>query len=298
MEKTTTKLRKLLARDKILVAPGAHDVLTAKIIEKEGFEAVYMTGYGTSASVLGQPDVGLLTMTEMAQRASNIAEAITVPLIADGDTGYGNAVNVARTVREYEKAGVACIQLEDQVAPKKCGHMMGRQVISAEEMVGKIKAACDARRDPDFMIMARTDARTNHGIEAALERGKMYEEAGADIIFIESPESIEEMKMITKSFKVPVLANMLEHGRTPLLSAKELEEIGYDLVIFCVASTYVAAKAVTDLMRALKKEGTTKNYLDKMITFEDFNKLIGLPEIRKMEQKYATGRDVEAPEGR
>ncbi|MCR4442523.1 MAG: oxaloacetate decarboxylase [Peptococcaceae bacterium] len=298
MEKTTTKLRKLLARDKILVAPGTHDVLTAKIIEKEGFEAVYMTGYGTSASVLGQPDVGLLTMTEMVQRASNIAEAITVPLIADGDTGYGNAVNVARTVREYEKAGVACIQLEDQVAPKKCGHMMGRQIISAEEMVGKIKAACDARRDPDFMIMARTDARTNYGIEEALERGKLYEEAGADILFIESPESIEEMKMITKSFKVPVLANMLEHGRTPLLSAKELEEIGYDLVIFCVASTYVAAKAVTDLMRTLKKEGTTKNYLDKMITFEDFNKLIGLPEIRKMEQKYATGRNIDAPEGR
>ncbi|MDK2799279.1 MAG: 2,3-dimethylmalate lyase, partial [Clostridiales bacterium] len=165
MEKMTTKLRKLLARDEILVAPGAHDVLTAKIIEKEGFEAVYMTGYGTSASLLGKPDVGLLTMTEMAQRAANIAEAVNIPVIADGDTGYGNAVNVMRTVREYEKAGVACIQLEDQLAPKKCGHMLGREIISKEEMVGKIKAACDARHDPDFMIMARTDARTNYGIE-------------------------------------------------------------------------------------------------------------------------------------
>lgn len=298
MEKMTTRLRKLLARDEILVAPGAHDVLTAKIIEKEGFEAVYMTGYGTSASLLGKPDVGLLTLTEMVQRAANIAEAVNIPVIADGDTGYGNAVNVMRTVREYEKAGVACIQLEDQVAPKKCGHMLGREIISKEEMVGKIKAACDARRDPDFMIMARTDARTNYGIKEAIERGKAYEEAGADIIFIESVESIEEMKIVTSSFKVPVLANMLEHGRTPLLSAKELQEIGYDLVIFCVSSTYVTAKAVTDLMKILKTEGTTRNYLDKMISFEEFNKLIGLPQIRLIEQKYATGRDYVVPEGK
>lgn len=299
MEKMTTKLRKLLARDEILVAPGAHDVLTAKIIEKEGFEAVYMTGYGTSASLLGKPDVGLLTMTEMAQRAANIAEAVNIPVIADGDTGYGNAVNVMRTVREYEKAGVACIQLEDQLAPKKCGHMLGREIISKEEMVGKIKAACDARHDPDFMIMARTDARTNYGIEEALERGKAYEEAGADILFIESVESVEEMKKVTSSFNIPVLANMLEHGRTPLLSAKELEEIGYDLVIFCVSSTYVTAKAVTDLMKVLKTEGSTKNYLNQMIAFEEFNKLIGLPEIREIERKYATGRGVlDIPEGR
>lgn len=298
MEKMTTRLRKLLARKQILVAPGAHDVLTAKIIEREGFEAVYMTGYGTSASLLGKPDVGLLSMTEMVQRASNMAEAVNVPVIADGDTGYGNAVNVMRTVREYEKAGIACIQLEDQVAPKKCGHMIGREIISKEEMVGKIKAACDARRDPDFMIMARTDARTNYGIEEALERGMAYQEAGADILFIESVESVEEMKKVTSSFKVPVLSNMLEHGRTPLLSAKELEEIGYNLVIFCVASTYVTAKAVTDLMRTLKKEGTTRNYLDKMIAFEEFNKLIGLPEVRNIEKKYATGRNIIVPEGK
>jgi len=298
LEKMTTKLRKLLARDQILVAPGAHDVLTAKIIEKEGFEAVYMTGYGTSASLLGKPDVGLLTMTEMAQRAANIAEAVDIPVIADGDTGYGNAVNVMRTVREYEKAGVACIQLEDQLAPKKCGHMLGREIIPKEEMAGKIRAACDARRDPDFMIMARTDARTNYGIEEAIARGKAYEEAGADILFIESVESVEEMKRVTGSFNVPVLANMLEHGRTPLLSAKELEAIGYDLVIFCVSSTYVTANAVTELMRTLKAEGTTKNFMDKMIPFEEFNKLIGLPEIRRIEQQYATGRNCTIPEGK
>lgn len=297
MTNMAKKLRERLKEDRILIAPGAHDVLTAKIIEKVGFEAVYMTGYGTSASMLGKPDVGLLTLTEMARRASNIVEAVNIPVIADADTGYGNAVNVMRTVREYEKAGVACIQIEDQVAPKKCGHMLGREIISAEEMVGKIKAACDARKN-DTLIMARTDARTNYGIEEAIERGKLYEEAGADILFIESVETIEEMKMVTSSFNVPVLANMLEHGRTPLLSKDELEEIGYDLAIFCVSSTYVAAKAIMDLMIHLKETGGTKDYLDKMITFEEFNKLIGLPEIRELERKYATGRDIVVEPGK
>ncbi len=291
MDKMTSRLRKLLSRDQILVAPGAHDPLVARIIEKEGFEAVYMTGYGTSASVLGQPDVGLLTQTEMAIRAANLVEAVSIPVIADADTGYGNAINVQRTVRLYEKAGVACIQLEDQVAPKKCGHMLGREVISQEEMVGKIKAACDARIDDDLMIMARTDARTNFGIDAAIERGLAYEAAGADIIFIESPESIEEMQKVTSSFNVPVLANMLEHGRTPLLTAKELEDLGYDLVIFCVASTYVIAKAVTKLMKELKTTGTTAGMIDEMIPFNEFNELVGLNIIREKEREYATGRD-------
>jgi len=294
----TSRLRSLLKRGTILVAPGAHDVLTARIIEKEGFEAVYMTGYGTSASLLGRPDVQLLTMTEMAQRASCMADAVGIPVIADADTGYGNAVNVMRTVREYERAGVACIQLEDQVAPKKCGHMLGREIIPAAEMVGKIKAACDARCDPDLLIMARTDARTTAGLEEALARGDAYAEAGADILFIESVESEDEMRAVTSSFDVPVLANMLERGRTPLLSAKELEAIGYDIVIFCVSSTYVTARAVTDLMRHLRAEGTTKGVLDRMITFEEFNRLIGLPEIRRAEEKYSTGRASGVPEGK
>jgi carboxyvinyl-carboxyphosphonate phosphorylmutase len=298
LESMSSRLRSLLTRDSILVAPGAHDVLTARIIEREGFEAVYMTGYGTSASLLGKPDVQLLTMTEMVQRAACMAEAVSVPVIADADTGYGNAINVMRTVREYEKAGVACAQIEDQVAPKKCGHMLGREVIPAGEMAGKIKAACDARHDEDFMIMARTDARTTHGLQEALERGKAYEEAGADILFIESVESEDEMRAATSSFGVPVLANMLEHGRTPLLSAKQLEAIGYDIVIFCVSSTYVAARAVTDLMRTLRAEGTTKTMLDRMVTFEEFNKLLGLPDIRRAEKEYATGRSALVPEGK
>lgn len=290
MVKTSKRLRELLKKDEILVAPGAHDVLTARIIEKEGFKAVYMTGYGTSASLLGKPDVGLLTLTEMTQRASNMAEAVDIPVIADGDTGYGNSINVMRTVREYEKAGIACIQLEDQVAPKKCGHMMGREIISKNEMVGKVKAACDARWESDTMIMARTDARTTHGIMEALDRGKAYEEAGADILFIESVESIEEMKLVTSSFNVPVLANMLENGRTPLLTTKELQVIGYDLAIFCVSSVYVCTKAVRDLMRVLKSEGTTEKAIKDMITFEEFNEFLGLSQIREAEEKYYTGR--------
>ena len=284
--KKTTQLRQLLKQKQILIAPGAHDALTAKIIAKVGFKAVYFTGYGQAASHLGTPDVGLLTMTEMVDRVRNFVHAVDVPVIADGDTGFGNAITLMRTVRIYEEAGAAAIQLEDQVAPKKCGHMTGRQVVPAEEMVGKIKAAVAARTDPDFVILARTDARTTKGIEEAIRRGKAYEEAGADVLFIESPESIEEMKMITSSFKVPVLANMVEGGRSPLLSASELEKIGYNLVIFPTASTYVTAQAMFNLMNELKEKGTTKEYMDKMIPFTQFNELIGLPQIRQLENEY------------
>jgi carboxyvinyl-carboxyphosphonate phosphorylmutase len=279
----------MLSGNRIVVAPGAHDALTAKIIEQVGFEAVYMTGYGQAASHLGKPDVGLLTLTEMVARAANIVEAVNVPVIADADTGFGNAVNVMRTVREYEKAGVAAIQLEDQVAPKKCGHMTGRQVVSKEEMVGKIKAAADVRTDSDFMIIARTDARTVHGIGEALERAKAYEEAGADILFVESPESMEEMKQITSSFKIPVLANMVEGGRTPFLPVQDLEKLGYDLVIFPTASTYLVTKALTRLMTTLKDTGTTASLIPEMITFEEFNNLIGLTKIREIESMYVKG---------
>lgn len=281
------KLRQLLSDKKILVAPGAHDALTAKIIEYTGFEAVYMTGYGQSASHLGQPDVGLMTMSEMLSRVSNISSAVDIPVICDGDTGFGNVINVIRTVREYERAGAAAIQLEDQVAPKKCGHMTGRQIVPTEEMVAKIKAAVDARVDNDFVIIARTDARTTHGIEEAIERGKAYEKAGADVLFIESPETVEEMQTVAKSFNVPVLANMVEGGRTPLLPNDQLEEIGYDIVIYPTASTYITAASVLNLMRELKEKGTSKHLIENMISFEDFNSLIGLNKIRELEKKYA-----------
>lgn len=284
--KKTTQLRKLLAAPDILVAPGAHDAIAAKIIEKVGFQAVYVTGYGQAASHLGRPDVGLITLNEMAARAGNIVETVDIPVIADADTGFGNAINVMRTVREYEKAGVAGLQLEDQVAPKKCGHMKGREVVTKEEMVWKIKAAVDVRQDPDLVIIARTDARTIDGIDAAISRAKAYEEAGADVLFIESPESVEEMRKITSSIKVPVLANMVEGGRTPLLNNEELEKIGFGIVIYPTASTYITAKSVMKLMETLKEKGTTESLIDEMITFSGFNELIGLGDIRGLEAKF------------
>ncbi|MBE0529365.1 MAG: isocitrate lyase/PEP mutase family protein [Rhodospirillales bacterium] len=287
--KKTTQLKALLRDPKLLVAPGAYDVLSAKIIAQSGFGAVYMTGYGTSASVLGKPDVGLLTMTEMVARAAAIADAVDVPVLADGDTGYGNPLNVMRTVREYEKAGVCAIQLEDQLFPKRCGHMQGRRVIPMEEMVQKIKAAADTRLDSDFVIIARTDARTSLGLDEALRRGKAYEEAGADVIFIESPEGVEEMRRITATFPdTPTLANMLEGGRTPNLTTEELEAMGFGIAIFCTGPLYAAAKAVSDYMVELKTQKTTQKLLPELITFEDFNSLIGLPEYNSTEKHYSS----------
>ena len=284
------KMRELFAKGGLVVAPGCHDPLTAKIISYCGFDAVYMTGYGQSASHLGQPDVGLMTMSEMVMRAANTVEAAgNACVVADADTGFGNAVNVMRTIREYEKAGVAVIQLEDQVMPKKCGHMIGRQVVAKEEMVGKIKAAVDSRQG-DMMIMARTDARTVYGIDEALERGLAYKEAGADIIFIESPEGEDEMKKINEVIPGYTIANMVEGGRTPLLTNDKLEALGFNLVIYPTASTYVTTKAMIDLWEGLKKDGTTATMIDRMVPFAEFNKLMGLDRIREIESNYATGR--------
>lgn len=278
-------LRKLLADKTILVAPGAHDALTARVVEKSGFPAVYMTGYGQAASSMGMPDIGLLSMTEMLDRARKMVCAVEIPVIADADTGFGNAITLMRTLEEYEAAGVAAVQFEDQVAPKRCGHMSGRKTVSAEQMVGKIKAAIAARRDPNLCIIARTDARTNHGIEEAVRRAKMYEAAGADIIFVESVESEEEMRLVNSSVKAYSLANMVEGGRTPLFKNSELQEFGYDLVIYPTASTYITAKAMFSLMERLKRDGTTKNIIGDMIAFPEFNKLVGL-------QDYGAKEDV------
>lgn len=285
------KIRALFDQQGFVVAPGAHDMLTGKIIGRLGFDAVYMTGYGQSASHLGAPDVGLMTLSEMVMRAGNLVEAAGIPVIADADTGFGNAVNVIRTVREYEKAGVAVLQLEDQVMPKKCGHMVGRQVIPKEEMLGKIKAAVDTRQG-DMMIMARTDARTVLGIEEAIQRGIAYREAGADIIFIESPESTGEMQCINQALDCLTLANMVEGGRTPLLKNDELRSLGYNLVIYPTASVYVTTKAMVELWEGLRRAGTTAGMLERMIPFAQFNEIVGLPEIRRVEAEYATGRVV------
>ena len=227
--RTTTRLRELLAGPDLVVAPGAYDALSARLIAQAGFSTVYMTGFGTSASVLGQPGVGLLTMSEMVSRASALAAVVgNLPLIADADTGYGNPLNVRRTVREYEHAGVAGIHIEDQIWPKKCGHMEGKQVIPQEEMVQKIRAAVDARQDPDFVLIARTDAAAVTGFEDALTRGKAYREAGADVVFIEAPRSKQELETIASTFSdVPLLFNWADSGKTPPLSLEEIHALGF-----------------------------------------------------------------------
>ena len=277
------KFRALVESKEILVMPGAYDALSAKLIEETGFNVVYMTGYGQSASKLGAPDVGLMTMSEMAERVKDICAAVSVPVICDGDTGFGNVVNVVRTVREYERAGAAGIQLEDQTMPKKCGHMLGRQVVDAEEMVNKIRAAAAARQDPDFLIIARTDARTNHGVDEAIRRAKLYEQAGADILFVESLESAEEMRMVNEAVSKPTMANMVEGGRSPYLTAQQLQELGYRLVVFPVSTLYAAMKSVLDILSELRENGTVDLSSGKMVNFTQFNELIGLPLIRELE---------------
>jgi len=285
----TTRLKELILASEILIMPGAHDSLVARIIEQAGFQAVTLGGYPATANLLGKPDVSLLSMTEMVEYTRRICGAVDLPVFTDGDTGYGNVTNVYRTVKEMERAGAAGMFIEDQVFPKRCGHMEGKQVIPAEEMVAKIKAALDARIDPDFVIMARTDALAVHGIEEAIRRGNLYRETGADLIFVEAPQTIEDMKRINREINAPTLANNVEGGKSPLLTAKKLESIGYNVVVFPIASTYCIAKAVVDLMRELKEKGTTESFLDRMITFASFNELVGLPDIRKKEEGYLKG---------
>ena len=285
--KKTTLLKNYILESEILVMPGAHDALSARIIEHAGFKAVTLGGYSASASLLGKPDLSLLTLTEMVDCYRRVADAVDIPLFADGDTGHGGVLNVRRTVREIEKAGVAGMFIEDQVFPKRCGHMEGKQVIDAQEMAAKIKAAVDARQDQDFMIMARTDALAVNGIDDAIRRANLYQEAGADLIFVEAPTSLEQMRRITGEVAAPCLANNIEQGKTPMLPIEQLQEIGYSVVVFPVAASYAVAKAVMDLMTELKKNGTTNGFLERMVTFEDFNNFLGLNELRSLEKSFA-----------
>lgn len=288
--KKTTMLRKLLEREEILLVPGAYDAITAKVIQKTGFEAVYMSGSCTSSALLGQADVGFLTMTEMVRNAQYMADAIDIPVISDADTGYGNAINVMRTVREYERAGVAGIHIEDQVSPKKCGHMKGIQLVSEDEMISKIKAALEARDDPDFVVIARTDGGTL-GINEAIERGRAYAKAGADMIFGEALKSVEDFKLFAKSIDIPLMADSTEWGKSPLLTAKELEDMGYNLVIFSTAALRVHIRSVMDLMEEIMKTGTQRKFMDdRMVTRDYTYQLVGLPEIYKLEDKFAIKR--------
>jgi len=282
----TSLLKKLILDDEILVMPGAHDALSAKIIEMVGFKAVTMGGYAASAASLAKPDVSLLSLTEYVNIVRNIVEAVDLPLFVDGDTGHGNVTNVQRTVRLFENAGVAGLFIEDQVFPKRCGHMEGKQIIPTMEMVAKIKAAVDARVDQDLVIMARTDAVATDGLNEAIERGNRYAEAGADLIFVEAPTSREDMLRTNREIKAPTNAIQIEGGKTPLLTVKELEELGFNVVVYPNVTVYATAWALKGLWEGLKKNGSTKHWLDKIIPFNEFNTFIGLDKVRELESYY------------
>ena len=284
--KKTTLFKKLMLDEDILVMPGCHDALSAKIIETVGFSAVTMGGYAATAASLARPDVSLLSLTENVSIVRKIAQAVDLPLFVDGDTGHGNVTNVQRTIREFENAGVAGLFIEDQVFPKRCGHMEGKQIIPTMEMVAKLKAAVDARVDEDLVIMARTDAIATSGINEAIERSNLYKEAGADLIFVEAPTSLEEMRHINKSIDAPTLAIQIEGGKTPLLTTKEIEELGFNIVVYPNATVYATAWALKELWEGLMREGTTKNFMDRMICFDDFNTFVGLDKIRELETHY------------
>ena len=290
------RLRELLDSGETILAPGAFDPLAARLVEEAGFPAVYMTGFGTSAALLGRPDVGLLTMTEMADNAGRIAACVDIPVIADADTGYGNPLNVIRTVGVYEAAGVAAIHIEDQVAPKKCGHMEGKLVIGAEEMAQKVKAAVEARGDPAFLIIARTDARALEGFDSALDRGRRYRDAGADALFIEALVSEAEIEAAIRAFPdVPLLFNWAEGGKTPPVSLDRLTKLGYRIVIFPISTLLAATGAMRRVLAEIAAAGTPAAALRELPAFGEFTDFIGLPEVREVERRYiADNRDGQA----
>lgn len=286
---TTSEFRELVNRDRILPAMGAYDGLSANLVEQAGGEVVYMSGSSVSTSTHGRPDVGLTTMTEMVQRARQIAGAVDVPVFCDADTGYGNPINVTRTVTEYERAGVAGIHIEDQQFPKKCGHFDDKSVIDTGAMVQKIRAACDARTDDDFVVIARTDARAVEGMAEAIERSHAYVDAGADVLFFEAPQSVEELERVAEEFgdTVPLLANMTEGGRTPLLPAEEFDEIGYDVVLFPATGFKAAAHALRDVYETIARTGSQESVMDQLVTWEERNEITGLDAITELEERYA-----------
>ncbi|VVJ18172.1 Carboxyvinyl-carboxyphosphonate phosphorylmutase (EC [Amycolatopsis camponoti] len=283
------RLRALLAEG-MVIAPGAYDALSARLVEAAGFPAVYMTGFGTTASLLGRPDVGLLTMTEMVQAASRIRSAVEVPVIADADTGYGNALNVIRTVKEYEAAGVAAIHLEDQVAPKRCGHLEGKRVVPAATMVDRVRAAVAARSDPDFLLIARTDARAVEGIDAAIDRARRYRDAGADMVFVEALQSEAEIERVASTFAdTPLLFNWAEGGKTPPLGRERLRELGFRLVICPISTLLAATEAMRTVLGRIARDGTPVEAVRELPGLTDFAGLVGLPEIEEIGEQFGDG---------
>ena len=285
--KATTTLRQLLHDERPLVAPGVYDGVSARLAERAGFRAAYMTGYGAVASAHGLPDLGLATMTEMVDHAARIAATVTIPLIADADTGYGNALNVQRTVRAYERSGVGGIHLEDQVSPKKCGHMAGKQVIPMDEMCGKLRAAIDAREDPDFVIIARTDAIAVEGFEAAMTRAEAYLSAGADIAFVEAPETLEQLRAVPDRLAAPCLFNAVLSPRGATAPVSDLASYGYRLVIFPTACLWAAASAVAATLDQLGRTGDLSRLAVPSTGFEEFNELMSAPALQAQASRYA-----------
>jgi methylisocitrate lyase len=281
-------IRESLAQHGQLIMPGVYDALSAKIAARAGFEVIFITGYSLSATILGEPDFGLLTQTEVVSAAQRICSVVDTPVIVDADTGYGNAINVMRTVQDLIRAGAGGMFLEDQVWPKRCGHMKGKQVIPLDEQLKKLKAAIEARGKDDFFIVARTDSRQALGLEEAIRRGIAFKQAGADAVFIEAPESKEEMKEISRNVTGPLVANMLERGVTPLMEPKELKELGFQLVVWPLAPLYSAAKSLTEVYTTLRRDGSTIGILDRLMPFDDFNSIVGLNEKYELDAKYKT----------
>ena len=283
-------LKNRLKSKKPLVIPGVYDALSAKIAQKVGFEAMFQTGYGTSATLFGMPDYGFIGAAETVDNARRISRSITIPLIVDSDTGYGNALSVWKLVKELESAGAAGIFLEDQKWPKKCGHMQGKEVTSQEEYTEKLAAALDARENKNFIVVARTDARATEGLDVAIERGKQNKKTGADAVFVEAPKSLEEMKQIGREINAPLVANMIEGGATPLNSSEILSKIGFKIILYPLSVLYANTFATMNILQELKKSGNTIKYKQKVVNFEQFNDLVELPKFRKMEKKYGISK--------
>jgi 2-methylisocitrate lyase-like PEP mutase family enzyme len=290
MKKIRKTLRDDLENGPIVMAPGAYDSITARLVQKAGFPSIYMTGSGVSMSLLGIPDFGIISYAEVLDRVEQISGPIDLPLIVDGDTGYGGVLSVIRTVKGFETRGASAIQIEDQQEPKRCGHEFGRELISSQAMVDKIKAALDARDDSNFLIIARTDARTVEGMDRAIERALQYQEAGADVIFVESPESIEELQRIAASFSVPTMANMVEGGRTPFLSAQELQKLGFRLVIYPNSLTRLFCHAGAEMLKRLHETGSTVSYKKQMLTHDQLWDLFDAKAWERLEKRFVSSR--------
>jgi len=289
MASVRTTLRQLVSRKNGLVVPGAYDGISARLVERTGFPAVYMSGYGTSASRLGLPDLGYAGLAEMSDHARNLAAAVSIPLIADADTGYGNALSVRRTVQAYEAAGVAALHIEDQVAPKRCGHLSGHQIIPRGEFAGKIRAAAEARTDPDLMIIARTDAISAMDFDEALRRGEAAAKAGADVLFIEAPRDEEQVRRVAGAFDTPLLYNYAPGGRSPLLPFSRLRELGYAVLLLPIDALLVGVRAIAEFLVQVKQRDDVLSMTDRYMPFGDFNRLIGAVEQMALADRYKDG---------